>query len=507
VSQLARRPTARPASSIEADGPALLPRRRGTVRRRGWLVRRLLLLADVLGLSMSFLLTELLRGGGGGAVGNTFGLEEEVLLFTVTLPVWVVIATLYGLYDRDEERTDHTTVDDFAGVFHLVTICTWLLFAGAAVTGAAALDWTKLLTFWMLAIVLVPLARIGARALARRSATYLQNTLILGAGDVGQLAARKLLSHPEYGINLVGFVDADPKELRPGIEHLSVLGKPGDLAELVERHRIERVVVAFSKDSSEVTLALARSLRNLDVQIDVVPRLFELVGPRLNLHSIEGLQLMGLPPVRMRRSSRLLKRAIDVAVSASLLVVLAPLLAFLAWRIRRESPGPVLFRQTRLGMNMKEFTALKFRTMHVDTGDDEHRAYIRSTMDWRTAPNGNGLYKLERRDCVTKTGRWLRNTSLDELPQLINVLRGEMSLVGPRPCLPWEPEHFAPHHFDRFLVPAGLTGLWQVKARAHATFGEALEMDAAYARGWSFGLDLRLLCLTPLQLLRPKTTL
>jgi exopolysaccharide biosynthesis polyprenyl glycosylphosphotransferase len=507
VVELVGRPTAPAAGSSEEAGPAPQPRRPGKIRRRGWLVRRLLLLADVLGLSMSFLLTELLRGGGGGAVGNTFGLREEVLLFTATLPVWVVIATLYGLYDRDEERTDHTTVDDFAGVFHLVTICTWLLFAGAAVTAAAALDWTKLLTFWMLAIVLVPLARIGARALARRSATYLQNTLILGAGDVGQLAARKLLSHPEYGIKLVGFVDSDPKELRPGIEHLSVLGKPTDLAELVDRHRIERVVVAFSNDSSEVTLALARSLRDLDVQIDVVPRLFELVGPRLNLHSIEGLQLMGVPPVRMRRSSRLLKRAIDVAVSAGLLVVLAPLFAFLAWRIRRESLGPVFFRQTRLGMNMKEFTALKFRTMHVDTGDDEHRAYIQSTMDWRTAPNGNGLYKLERRDSVTETGRWLRNTSLDELPQLINVLRGEMSLVGPRPCLPWEAEHFAPHHFDRFLVPAGLTGLWQVKARAHATFGEALDMDAAYARGWSFGLDLRLLCLTPLQLLRPKTTL
>jgi exopolysaccharide biosynthesis polyprenyl glycosylphosphotransferase len=507
VSELAQRPPARGAGSSEAGAPALPPRRRGPVRRRGWLVRRLLLLADVIGLATSFLLAELLWGGGGGAAGNRFGLEGEVVLFTATLPVWVVLATLYGLYDRDEERTDHTTVDDFSGVFHLVTICAWLLFAGAAVTAVAAPDWTKLLTFWTLTIVILPLARIAARALARRSATYLQNTLILGAGDVGQLAARKLLSHPEYGIKLVGFVDADPKERRPGIDHLPVLGEPADLAELVERHGIERVVVAFSNDPPEETLALARSLRDLGVQIDIVPRLFELAGPRLGLHSIEGLQLLGVPPVRIRRSSRLLKRTIDLAVSASLLVVLAPLFAYFAWRIRRESPGPVFFRQTRLGMNMKEFTALKFRTMHVETNDAEHRAYIRSTMDWRTAPGANGLYKLERPDSVTKTGHWLRNTSLDELPQLINILRGEMSLVGPRPCLPWETGHFAPHHFDRFLVPAGLTGFWQVKARALSTFGEALDMDAAYARGWSFGLDLRLLCLTPLQLLRSKTTL
>ena len=485
----------------------MLPPRARTIRGRGWLVRRLLLLADVFGLATSFLLTELIRGGGGGTAGNRFPLEGEVVLFLATLPVWVVLATVYGLYDRDEERTDHTTVDDFAGVFHLVTICTWLLFAGAAVTQAASPDWTKLLTFWALAIVILPLARVVARTVARRSPTYLQKAVIVGAGDVGQLAARKLLNHPEYGIDLVGFVDADPKKLRASLERVPVLGAPVELPELVERHGIERVIIAFSKESPEETLAVTRSLRDLGVQVDIVPRLFELVGPRLGLHSIEGLQLMGVPPARLRRSSRMLKRALDVGVSTILLVVLAPFFAFIAWRIKRESPGPVFFRQKRLGMNMREFTPLKFRTMHVDAGDAEHRAYIRSTMDWRTAPDGDGLYKLERRNEITDTGRWLRSTSLDELPQLINVLRGEMSLVGPRPCLPYETEHFAPHHFDRFLVPAGLTGLWQVKARARSTFGEALDMDAAYARGWSFGLDLRLLCLTPLQLLRPKTTL
>jgi lipopolysaccharide/colanic/teichoic acid biosynthesis glycosyltransferase len=186
------------------------------------------------------------------------------------------------------------------------------------------------------------------------------------------------------------------------------------------------------------------------------------------------------------------------------LVVAAPLLAYLALRIKRDSPGPILFRQKRLGMNMKQFTALKFRTMKVGTDPHAHRDYVAATMTASAAPEENGVYKLDRSDAITPFGRWLRRTSLDELPQLVNVLRGDMSLVGPRPCLAYETESFAPHHFERFLVPAGMTGFWQVTARANSTFGEALEMDVAYARGWSLGLDVRLLLRTPIQVLRQR---
>jgi lipopolysaccharide/colanic/teichoic acid biosynthesis glycosyltransferase len=157
-------------------------------------------------------------------------------------------------------------------------------------------------------------------------------------------------------------------------------------------------------------------------------------------------------------------------------------------------------------MNQQEFTLLKFRTMRTDAPDGPHREYIKATMNGDGELASNGLFKLDRTDDVTPIGQWLRKTSLDELPQLINVLRGEMSLVGPRPCLPYEVEHFAPHHFERFLVPAGMTGLWQVAARAHSNFGEALEMDVLYARSWSLGLDLRLLLQTPRQLLRSVAT-
>jgi lipopolysaccharide/colanic/teichoic acid biosynthesis glycosyltransferase len=178
----------------------------------------------------------------------------------------------------------------------------------------------------------------------------------------------------------------------------------------------------------------------------------------------------------------------------------------IALLIRIESRGPVFFRQARLGKGVREFTLLKFRTMQDGTDDAPHREYIRQIMRSDALPGSNNLYKLERHDSITRVGRWLRTTSLDELPQLINVLRGEMSLVGPRPLIPYELELFAPHHFERFLVPAGLTGLWQVEARAHSTFGEALELDVAYARGWSLGLDLRLLLRTPLVIFRKQET-
>ena len=170
-----------------------------------------------------------------------------------------------------------------------------------------------------------------------------------------------------------------------------------------------------------------------------------------------------------------------------------------------EVPGkrPVVIRQKRLGMLHLPFEMLKFRTMVVDTDAAVHREYIRQTMDAGAAPTENGLYKLDRGSAVTSFGAWLRKTSLDELLQLWNVVRGDMSLVGPRPCIAYETEFFEPHHFERFLVPQGITGLWQVEGRALMTPREALDLDVAYARGWSFGLDLSLLLRTAKQLVRP----
>jgi exopolysaccharide biosynthesis polyprenyl glycosylphosphotransferase len=493
-----------PAVALDARTEWILETRRKSSRprRRGWVMRRLLLGADILGLTLAFSAATLLYGNQGAA--DQLGGTGELAAFLASLPIWVLLAKLHGLYDRDEERADHSTVDEIVGVLHVVTLGAWFFVLASLATGVAEPNLVKLGTFWALAIGLVAAARAGARAICRRSISYLQNTIIVGAGDVGQLVARKLLKHPEYGLNLVGLVDDDPKERRGDLEHLTVLGSPDDLPSLIKLLDIERVVIAFSNESEERFLGLVRSLSDDDVQIDVVPRLFDIVGPKVSIHTVEGLPLVGLPPARLSRSSTIVKRAVDVVVSATALLVTAPLFAFIAWRVKRDSQGPVFFRQPRLGMNMQEFTALKFRTMKVDTDETPHREYIGRSSRSGVGTNGNGLFKLDRSEAITRSGRWLRRSSLDELPQLINVLRGEMSLVGPRPCISYETETFAPHHFERFLVPAGITGLWQVTARANSTFAEALDMDVAYVRGWSLALDLRLLCRTPFQLLRQR---
>jgi exopolysaccharide biosynthesis polyprenyl glycosylphosphotransferase len=489
---------ARSSFATERFAAARRPLNRGQVLLRG------LVVADVSGLSLAFLVTLLIFGfsGRSGQARPVY----ELLVFFVTLPAWMLLASAHGLYRDGAGRIGHSTVDELVGVVHVVTLGAWMFFVASWVTAVASPRPAKLIGFWALATVLITTCRALTRHWCARHRGYMQNAIIVGAGDVGQLVARKLLQHREYGIRLLGVVDDAPRERRADLGDVRLLGDASELSEIVSELDVHRVVVAFSKESDQRTVDVVRQLRGLDVQVDVVPRLYELVGPRADVHTVEGLPLIGLPAMRWSRTAILVKRAIDVVTAAVALALLAPLFALIAWKIRRTSPGPIFFRQTRLGLNMREFTVLKFRTMWQETDDHEHRAYIEQTMSSNAPIGANGLYKLNRENAVTPFGRWLRRTSLDELPQLINVLRGEMSLVGPRPCIPYETRHFKPHHFERFLLPQGLTGLWQVTARAQSTFGEALDLDVAYVRGWSLGLDLRLVFRTPLMLIRQGGT-
>jgi exopolysaccharide biosynthesis polyprenyl glycosylphosphotransferase len=486
--------------AVDDHTRSLLARRSGA--RRGRLVPRMLIGADLVGLALAYLIATLLWGDKGSG-----GSPRELLVFVASLPCWVLVAKLHGLYRRDEERADHCTTDDIVGVFHLVTIGAWLLLVISRLVGRDGPSVLNLAAFWGLAVCIVPIARTVTRRFCKRSRAYQQNTVIVGAGEIGQLIARKLIKHPEYGANVVGFVDRSPRVRRADLpEHLGILGGKERLAEIIETLDVERVVIAFSNEPMSELLALLRRIQPLKVQIDLVPWLFELIGPRVSVHGVEGLTLIGLSPARRSRTARILKRVVDLVGASVGLLLLAPLMAYFAFKIKRDSSGPALFRQTRLGTDMKEFEALKFRTMKVDTDPAAHREYVRRSMSAAAAAEDNGLYKLDQPMAVTDVGRWLRKTSLDELPQLINVLRGDMSLVGPRPCIPYEAENFAPHHLQRFLMPQGLTGLWQVTARANSTYLEALDLDVAYVRDWSFGLDLRLLLRTPLQVIRHRTS-
>jgi exopolysaccharide biosynthesis polyprenyl glycosylphosphotransferase len=488
--------------STAADPGDEVRDRHSAGHRRGYVVRRALLVADLSGLVAAFVLSELVTGRvSWGDVDPR--VVKLFVIFVASLPVWVVAAKVYGLYDRDEERTEHTTVDDLVGVFHLVTVGVWVLFAGAWATGVTTPQIRNTTAFWLLAVILITSFRAAARTLVRRSAAYVQRALVVGGGDVGQLICRKVLHHPEYGIEIVGIADDQPRELRADLAKIKVYGLD-EIEELVDRFRVDRVVVAFAAASEARLLDVLRRLRDRSIQVDLVPRLYEIMPPDVDVHAVEGLPLLGIRQAGMSRSSRMIKRGLDLVLASTLLVLTAPLFAVFAVLVKRDSPGPVLFRQERLGEGQRAFTAFKFRTMKVGDNDAVHREYISSIMDPGAMATGTGMYKLERPDTITRSGRWLRRTSLDELPQLLNVVRGDMSLVGPRPCLRYETELFEPHHFERFLVPAGITGLWQVTARARSTFSEALDMDVAYARGWSLGLDVWILLRTPGQVLRQR---
>jgi exopolysaccharide biosynthesis polyprenyl glycosylphosphotransferase len=468
-------------------------RRTAVVRRRGWLVRRMLLLADLVGLTLAYVVAHLVFPDPWPASDHVRPFVET-LLFLATLPIWIVVAKLYGLYDRDEERTDHSTADDLVGVFHLITVGTWLIFAGGTLSGLARPELARLIFFWGLAIALVTTFRAGARAFCRRRIAYVQNAVIVGAGEVGQLVARKLLQHPEYGINLVGFLDVEPKERRSDLEHLILLGPPEHLPRVVRAFDVERVMFAFSKDSHEDTLSLIRSVKDLDVQVDIVPRLFEIVGQEMSIHTVEGIPLMGLPPLRLSRSSRLLKRVVDLVITAISLVALAPLFAFIALRIKMDSPGPVFFRQTRVGIGDTTFRIYKFRTMTVDA--DERKEEL-AHLNIHAQPGGDArMFKVADDPRTTTFGRFLRRYSLDELPQLINVARGEMSLVGPRPLIADEDRHVAEWARKRVRLKPGITGLWQVLGRSDIPFEEMTKLDYIYVTNWSLGGDLSILLKT-----------
>jgi exopolysaccharide biosynthesis polyprenyl glycosylphosphotransferase len=461
-------------------------------RRRGWLVRRMLAAADLIGITASFLLSFVLFSGNGPR--NAVSDQIEIAIFVLSLPAWLVVAKLYGLYDADEERTDHSTADELIGVFHLVTIGSWLFFGAAAYTNLADPSLPRLFSFWGLAIVLVTSGRAAARVFCRRRFAYIQNTVIVGAGDVGQLIARKLRHHPEYGVNVVGFVDSSPKQRRPGLADLAHLGAPEDLPQIVDVLDVERAIISFTNESHEEVLDLIRRLRALDVQIDLVPRLFEIIEASAGFHTAEGLPLIGLPPLRLSRSSLLLKRTMDIALAALGLLVLAPFFVLIAAWIRLDSPGPVFFRQIRMGTGDKTFVMLKFRTMTFDAEARKREvAHLNKHLGESQGPQ---MFKIPDDPRVTRPGRFLRRFSLDELPQLINVIVGEMSLVGPRPLILEEDAHVIEWRRQRLSLKPGITGAWQVLGRDDIPFEEMVRLDYLYVTTWSITKDFNLILRT-----------
>lgn len=324
-------------------------------------------------------------------------------------------------------------------------------------------------------------------------------TLIVGTGSVGTRVARRLLDDAGYGLRPVGFVDAPFDGLDDGSPEcpLPVLGTLADLPEIAARSGARQVIVAFSPSAHDDRMwPLINQCQELGVRVSIVPRMFDALNGRLVYEHIGGLPLLGLRSAPRHGTPLTLKHATDSALAFLFIALLSPVLAAIALAVRLDSPGPVLFRQRRVGLDGREFDVLKFRTMRIDDGPADFRPAA------GCAPGG-----VEGTDRRTPLGRVLRRTSLDELPQLLNVLRGEMSLVGPRPERPEYVDHFAreiPRYGDRLRMRCGLTGWAQVHGlRGQTSLEDRIEWDNYYIEHWSLWLDLKILAMTVAVLLRP----
>jgi exopolysaccharide biosynthesis polyprenyl glycosylphosphotransferase len=321
-------------------------------------------------------------------------------------------------------------------------------------------------------------------------------TVILGAGDVGARVGRRLQQSAAYGLEPIGYVDdAPPPPDEAGHRPAPLLGSTADLPKIVEEHQVEHIMVAFSSQPDGELLPVLRHCAARGIGVSLVPRLFDLINNRLAYEPVGGLPVATLRMTNPLGWTFTLKHAIDRVVAVLLIVILAPLLAFIALLVK-QTPGPVLFRQRRIGRDSRAFDVLKFRTM-VEQPPTSTFIPIAGL-----APGG-----VEGVDRRTRVGRWLRRTSLDELPQLFNVARGEMSLVGPRPERPEYVEMFQAdlaRYAERHRVRAGITGLSQVQGlRGQCPIADRVELDNYYIDNWSLGLDLKILLMTLIAAVKP----
>ncbi|HMJ00646.1 MAG TPA: sugar transferase [Gaiellaceae bacterium] len=351
---------------------------------------------------------------------------------------------------------------------------------------------------WAFATAYVAAGRIAlswSRAQAYRHGESVRPTLIIGAGRIGRLAAKRLLAHPQLGLKPIGFLDKDPMASEDDSLPLPVLGASWDLDRVVSQHKVEQVIVTFSRAPHEVMLRLIRRCDELGVHVAFVPRLFESVTSRLTVEHLGGLPLLSARPVNPKGVQFAIKYTADRLVAGVALLIAVPVMLPAALAILLTLGRPLFFRQVRVGRDGRTFEMLKFRTMRPVVEAELGAEALELPPD--TAPGG-----VEGGDRRTRLGTFLRRTSLDELPQLINVLKGQMSLIGPRPERPEFVGRFEGSVYrygDRLRVKSGITGWAQVNGlRGKTSLSDRVEWDNYYIENWSLWLDLKVLLLTVL---------
>jgi len=450
-------------------------------RNRSRVLLRLLFAADVLASACAGLLTSLI-------FDVPFG--SGLALTGVLVVGSILLSFVFGLYGDQDLSSWASGLNDAPRAFGSGLLLSWPVFAATDLLGIGKPALVALVATASTA-GLDALGRAVARGAVHRKLPLRQRTVIVGSGVVANRLAERLRQHEEFGLEPIGLVDDEVFAPDDGVRELPRLGSLNQLSAVLERGDIDRVIIAFSRASHQDLLSCIRACRDHRVAVDIVPRLFELLYGARALNQIGGLPLLSIEAPPLTRTSRVAKRTLDIVVSGAMLTVLSPLLLVIATAIAIDSRGPVLFRQVRAGRNGKTFKVSKFRTMHRDA-EERKKQYE----DANEADDGV-MFKIKDDPRITRVGGFLRRTSLDELPQLINVLAGQMSLVGPRPLILEEAEEAAQSwHVRRLDLRPGITGLWQISGRSDLPFEEMVRFDYEYVSGWSLARDVEILLAT-----------
>ncbi len=457
---------------------------------------------------------------------QNFAVERAPLL---ALPVFVMLLLyMRGLY---RSRLRALILDSIVPVTAAVSVAAMGVVILGVVLNGQAPDQTTWVHLWIIALLAVGGGRIVlslSQRWARARRWVGRPVLILGAGVVGSQVAQRLETHPEYGLRPIGFLDDDPRSLADVVNcDVPVVGTVEDVDDIVERTGVMHLIVAFSSVTDSRVSPLIQRCQELGIEVSVVPRMFDAINNRVGYEAVGGLPLLSFSSVSPRGAQFTVKHTFDRVSAFGLLLLLSPLLLAVAAAVRLSSPGPVLFRQRRVGRDGKVFDLFKFRSMRMVPEKSETAtaaAGASATAQWAAkqgkpasgdSGTGTDVHWLGRdvapggvegTDRRTAVGRLIRRTAIDELPQLMNVVRGEMSLVGPRPERPEFVELFrqeVARYGDRHRVKSGITGWAQVHGlRGKTSLAERVEWDNYYIAHWSLGLDLKILVLTVLALLR-----
>ncbi len=482
----ADRPKHRRACCTTQDGaapnraPAAVERRGAAVSlRRDALFRRALLAADVLAIASAFLLTVILSGR---ALHLTWAAVAAV-------PVVLAGAKITGLYDRDEALLRKTTLDEAPKLFQLATLCVLIAWLAGGPIADGNLDRPEALFLWLALAAGLIVCRAAGRALALQAAPV-ERCLLIGDEASAAIVDSKLRCHGGINAEVVAHLDLDMAApwSSDGVSKLRL----AEIRDLAETLNVHRAIVApgwkAGAESGQV-LNLVRTLKAVGVRVSVLPRMLEVVGSSVEFDDLHGVTLMGVRSFDLTRSSAACKRAFDLLGATVGLLAVAPVMAAIALAVKLDGGGPVLFRQSRVGRHGRCFHMLKFRTMVPDA--DAMKESLRDRNEAR-----DGLFKIADDPRATRVGRLLRRSALDELPQLFNVLRGEMSLVGPRPLVVDEDRRIEGWHRRRLELTPGMTGPWQILGPTRVPLREMVALDYFYIANWSLWSDVKIMLRT-----------